>query len=256
MSLAAAAGRPVVGGSLGFVRQFAALLFVIALPVALVTTNVRIAVNEPRVYEYATDHYSTDVTTGIERSELLRASGELRDYFNGDDDGPVFIRVRRQGELVSLFNRDETTHLQDVRSLFQTTFRVQEVAVIFVLAYVVLVFLWAREGTVRALASQVLASGVLSLVVIGVVGGIAMAGFDQAFEQFHVIAFDNDLWQLDPDTDHLIQMFPEAFWRDITVLVGFATLLEFGLLAMAATLYLSVTRPEEPSFALAEAAQA
>jgi integral membrane protein (TIGR01906 family) len=241
---------------LGFVRQFSAILFVIALPVALVTTNVRVAANEPRVYEYATDHYHTDATTGIERSELLRASGDLRDYFNGDDGGPVFIRVRRQGELVSLFNQRETQHLQDVRSLFQTTFRVQEVAVVFVLAYVVLVFLWAREGSLRGLATQVLASGVLGLIFIAVAGGIAMAGFDAAFERFHLIAFDNDLWQLDPATDHLIQMFPEAFWQDITVLVGFATLLELGLLAVVAAAYLGVTRPEESPFALPEAAQA
>lgn len=241
---------------MAFVRQIAALLFIIALPVALVTTNVRITVNEPHVYEYATDHYHTPATTGIQRSELLRASGELRDYFNGGDDRPVFIRVRRGGELISLFNQRETVHLQDVRSLFQTTFRVQEVAAIFVLAYVVLVFVWAREGTVRALATQVLASGVLSLAVIGVVGGVALAGFDAAFERFHLVAFNNDFWQLDPATDHLIQMFPEAFWRDITLLVGFGTLLELGLLAVAAAAYLSFTRPEPAAFALPEAAQA
>jgi integral membrane protein (TIGR01906 family) len=240
---------------LGSVRQFAALLFIIALPVALVTTNVRVAVNEPRVYEYAVDHYHTDATTGIQRPELLRASGELRDYFNGGDDGPVFIRVRRGNELISLFNQRETAHLQDVRSLFQTTFRVQEVAVVFVLAYIVLVFVWAREGTVRSLATQVLASGVLSLVVIGVVGGIAVAGFDEAFEQFHLVAFDNDLWQLDPDRDRLIQMFPEDFWRDITVLVGFGTLLELGLLAVASAAYLGFTHAETATLALPEGAR-
>jgi integral membrane protein (TIGR01906 family) len=241
---------------LGFIRQFSAILFVIALPVALITTNIRVAVNEPRVYEYAVDHYHTDATTGIDRDELLRASGELRDYFNGDEGGPVFIRVRRQGELISLFNDRETAHLQDVRTLFRTTFRVQEVAVVFVLAYVVLVFLWAREGSLRTLAAQVLASGVVSLAAIGVLGGITLVGFDAAFERFHVIAFNNDLWQLDPATDHLIQMFPEGFWQDITLVVGFATLLELGLLAVAAAAYLGVTRPDEAPFALPEAAQA
>ena len=241
---------------MGFVRQFATLLFIVALPVALATTNVRIAVNEPRLYEYATDHYHTPETTGIARSELLRASRELRDYFNGDDDGPIFVRVRRDGDLISLFNRRETAHLQDVRTLFRTTFRVQEAAAVFVLAYVVLVFVWAREGSLRALATQVLASGVLSLAVIGVVGGIAVAGFDQAFEQFHLIAFDNDLWQLDPDTDRLIQMFPEAFWRDISLWIGIGTLAELGLLAAASGVYLGITRRDPAAYALPEGAQA
>ena len=241
---------------MGFVRQIAALLFIVALPVALVTTTIRVAVNEPRVYEYATDHYDTPATTGIARSELLRASGELRDYFNGDDDGPVFIRVRRDGELVSLFNPQETAHLQDVRALFQGTFRAQEASVIFVLAYIVLVFIWAREGTLRLLASEVLASALLSLLVLGIVGGIAATGFDQTFDQFHQIAFTNDFWQLDPDRDHLIQMFPEDFWRDITIWVGAATLAGLGILASGAGLYLGLTRTEPDAVALPEGVQA
>ncbi len=40
---------------MGLVRYLAAFLFIIAVPVALVTTTVRVVVNEPRLYEYATD---------------------------------------------------------------------------------------------------------------------------------------------------------------------------------------------------------
>jgi integral membrane protein (TIGR01906 family) len=229
---------------LGFVRHTAALLFIIALPIALITTNVRIAVNEPRVYQYAIDEYDAPATTGIARPELLRASGELRAYFNRGGDDPIFVRVQKDGEPVSLFNRRETAHLQDVRTLFRASFRVQEASVVFVLAYVVLVFIWAREGSLRALATHVLLSGVLSVVVIGAVGAVAVAGFDAAFEQFHRIAFDNDFWRLDPATDHLIQMFPEAFWEDVSLWVGIGTLVELGVLALASGLYLGLTRRE------------
>ena len=241
---------------MGFVRRFAAFLFIVALPVAFITTNIRIAMNEPRVYEYATDHYHTPETTGIARSELLRASGELRAYFNGGNSGPVFIRVRQNGELVSLFNDRETAHLRDVRRLFQTTFRVQEVSVVFVLAYVVLVFIWAREGSLRLLATEVLASGILSVVVIGAAGGIALAGFDTAFDRFHVVLFTNDYWKLDPAIDHLIQMFPDQFWRDITLWIVAGTLAELGILASASGLYLGLTRREPPTVAVPESVQA
>jgi integral membrane protein (TIGR01906 family) len=241
---------------LGFVRHVAALLFVIALPIALVTTNVRIVVNEPRVYEYAADHYDTPVTTGIPRDELLRASGELRDYFNSDDDEPIFVRVQKAGAPISLFNRRETAHLQDVRTLFQASFRVQEAAVIFALAYVVTVFLWAREGSLRALATQIVISGLLSLAVIGVVGAVAVAGFDQAFDWFHRIAFDNDLWKLDSTRDHLIQMFPEDFWRDVSLWVGIGTLVELMALAVVAAGYLGLTRQSAVTHALPDATKA
>jgi integral membrane protein (TIGR01906 family) len=233
----------------------AGLLFIIAVPVALITTNARIAVNEPRLYEYAADHYDTPQATGIEREELLRASGELRDYFNNDEDS-IFVQVPEDGPLVSLSSPRETAHLRDVKHLFQGSFHVQEGAVMFVLAYVVAVFIWAREGSLRRLARQLLASGVLSLIVIGGLGAVAVTGFDSAFEQFHVVAFDNDLWKLDPSQDHLIQMFPEDFWREVSVWLGIATMAELGVLALGALAYLRLTRRETATLAFTGGARA
>jgi integral membrane protein (TIGR01906 family) len=243
-------------GCLGLVRQLAALLFIVALPVALVTTNIRIVTNEPRVYQYATDHFHTTETTGIPRAELLRASAELRAYFNNNDD-TIFVRVTaKDGQSISLFNSRETAHLRDVKTLFQGSFRVQEVSVVFVLAYVVAVFIWARENSLHTLAREMLVAAALSAAAIGVLGVIALAGFDTAFERFHVIFFNNDLWQLDPARDHLIQMFPDGFWRDVTLWIGAGTLAELGALAAAAGAYLGLKRRSPVAYAVADGVQA
>lgn len=240
---------------MGLVRYLAAILFIIAVPIALVTTNVRIAVNEPRVFEYAIDHYGGVEATGIARDELMEGSAELRDYFNNGED-EIFVRVQQDGQPISLFNAQETAHLRDVKTLFQGSFRVQEASVIFVLAYVVGVFIWAREGSMRTLATQLLLSGALSVAVIGAVGAIAVTGFDQSFEQFHQIAFDNDLWRLNPTRDHLIQMFPQAFWQDVSLWVGIATMAELGVLAAVSALYLGLTRRSSSHYTLAASAHA
>ena len=230
---------------MGLFRSVAALLFIVAVPVALLTTSIRIVLNEPRVYEYATDHYDTPVTTGIARSELLQASAELRAYFNRSGDEPLFIRVQQDGQPVSLFNQRETAHMQDVKTLFRATFRIQEAAVVFVLAYVVGVFIWAREGTLRTLARQLLLSALAGVAVMGVAGLVAIAGFDAFWERFHIIAFSNDLWQLDPSRDRLIQMFPEAFWQDVSLWIGIGTLVELVVLGLGAAMYIGLTR-EDP----------
>ncbi len=238
MTVPAVARRSSREDCLGIVRYLASLLFVLAVPIALVTTNVRIAANEPRLYQYAIDHYDAPETTGIERGELLRGSGELRDYFNNGED-TLFVQVTTDdGQIVSLFSPKETAHLRDVKTLFQASFHVQEGSVIFSLAYVVAVFIWAREGSLRALARRLLVSAVVGLLVIGAVGLVAVTGFDTAFERFHLIAFDNDFWRLDPNTDHLIQMFPEPFWRNVSVWIGGAALAELAALALAAAAYL------------------
>lgn len=238
-----------------FARRLAALLFIIALPVALITTNIRVVMNEPRVYQYAADHFDTPNTTGIPRPELLRASGELRDYFNNGQ-GRIFVQVTTDdGERVSLFNDRETAHLRDVKNLFQGMFHVQELSTVFVLAYVVAVFIWAREYSLRSLAREVLLSAALTLLFVAVVGAFVFAGFDAAFERFHLILFNNDLWQLDPARDHLIQMFPDEFWRDVTIWIAAGTLAEFGFLAGVAGVYLGFTRREPTSLTLPEGAQ-
>ncbi len=239
---------------MAFVRQLSALLFIIAIPVALLTTTIRVAVNEPRLYEYAADNYDTPATTGIARSELLRASGELRDYFNNDAE-TIFVRVQRDGAPISLFNPRETAHLKDVKALFQTSFRVQEAAVLFALAYIVAVFIWAGEGSMRTLAKQIVLSGLISGTVVGALVVVAVSGFHRAFDQFHLIAFSNDLWKLNPRRDHLVQMFPEGFWEDITLWIGLATLAEVAVLAGVAALYLKLTQ-DSTSYPVIDAAQA
>ena len=239
---------------MGLVRQAAALLFIIAIPVALITTTVRIVANEPRLYTYAIDHYDAPQRSGIARDDLLRGSRELREYFNNDEE-EIFVRVEQDGRPIPLFNSRETAHLRDVKTLFQTSFRVQEGAVIFILVYVVGVFIWAREGGLRALATQVLLAGLLGLAVIAGVGAFAVTGFDQSFEQFHLIAFDNDLWRLDPSRDHLLQMFPEAFWRDVSLWVGAATFVELASLVVGSGLYLLFSKRPEVAYTLPKGAQ-
>jgi integral membrane protein (TIGR01906 family) len=45
--------------------------------------------------------------------------------------------------------------------------------------------------------------------------------FTLYWDYFHYIFFDNDLWQLDPRTDVLIQMVPEEFFYDLVVRIIF-----------------------------------
>ena len=55
-------------------------------------------------------------------------------------------------------------------------------------------------------------SGMLSLIFLAFAGVSSLLLFDQFFLQFHEMFFSNDLWQLDPKTDRLIQIYPRDFW--------------------------------------------
>jgi integral membrane protein (TIGR01906 family) len=225
---------------LAVVRALATALFILAIPVALIGTNVRFLANEERVYNYSIDQYNAPARTGIERDELVRASKGLRDYFNNDAKY-ISIQVTQGNREISLFNDRETQHLKDVKTVFRFVNRLQEIALVYIMAYVVGVFVWARERPLHKLAVHALSGGLLTIGIIVSLGLVAVSGFDQAFEQFHHIAFRNSLWLLDPSTDHLIQMFPEGFWFDVTMFLGALTLTEAALISIASTVHLTLS---------------
>lgn len=236
----AAAGRQR-GIHMGFVRTLATLLFILALPVAIVTSNIRVLANAPVVYDYSFDRYNAEDATGLSRADLDSTAAALRQYFNNDE--KTFYHTVTEGGLPGpVFNARETRHMEDVKGLFVWVNRLQELSVIFVLAYVVAFFLWARDSNVRQLATQALIGLGLGTLAVGGIAVVAAFGFEAAFTRFHKVLFSNNLWQLDPERDHLIQMFPQDFWRDITIVLGAMCALEAALVGAVAGIYLMSTR--------------
>jgi integral membrane protein (TIGR01906 family) len=226
---------------MGFARMLATLVFIVALPVALLTTNIRLLANAP--YDYAFDRYNAEDTTGLSRADLDSTAAALRRYFNNDEK-TVYHTVTEGGLSGPVFNARETRHMEDVKRLFGYVNLVQELTVVYVLAYVIGLFIWAREGNVRQLAVQSLLGLALGALFLGAVGVFAAFGFGSAFDRFHELLFANDYWQLNPKTDHLVQMFPEDFWRDMTIALGGMCALEGLLIAAVSGVYLMGTRGE------------
>ena len=226
---------------MGVLRTLATILFVVAIPVALVTTTIRFIANESRVYTYAIDQFDGVRRTGLERSELLRASAEIRQYFNSNQE-PLNIRVQDGGREVSLFNERETSHMADVKDRFQTVNRAQELSLLYAVTYVAGVVLWAREVSLRSLALSVALGSVICLAGIGAIAAVGFAGFDSAWERFHEIIFTNDFWLLNPASDRLIQMFPPAFWESIVFMMGTLIAAQAALLLLATGIYLGASR--------------
>ena len=61
------------------------------------------------------------------------------------------------------------------------------------------------------------AATAIGVVVIGIVGLIA---FEPLFELFHRVFFPGGNWAFDPRTEHLVQLYPYAFWQLIAAGLG------------------------------------
>ena len=242
---------------MGVLRSLATFVFVLAVPVVLVTTTVRVVFNEPRIYTYAVDEYNAVQTTGIARSELVRAGEELRGYLNSSNDGAELrINVIQDNISTPLFKPNEASHLKDVRDRIIWSNRAQLIAALYVLSYVAMAVLWSREVSTRGLAKATLVSSLLTLIGVGVVGAMSASGFEGAWEKFHEIFF-SDNYRFNPVTDHLIQIYPELFWQNVVTFIGILIFAEAFLLLVASVIFLGVTHQKrQPERRLATTHQA
>ena len=96
--------RGAEGGYLAVIRAAIIALFILAIPVALIATNIRVAVSEQRVYDYSVKTYDAASRSGIPESELLRANGEIHRFLTAQDPPPLAINVTNsRGVSGSLF---------------------------------------------------------------------------------------------------------------------------------------------------------
>ena len=188
-------------------------LFILFLPVLLLTASIGWAANSLWLYKSGFERYDVSQTTGLAESELKEAAIGLISYFNSDEEY-ISLTVMKDGEPFELFSQREVIHLKDVKGLIRLDYRVLLGTLIYVLAYVG-VSLFRRDW--RRLAWGVAGGSGLTLILVLALGVGTLLNFDQLFLQFHLISFANELWQLDPTKDYLIMLFPQGFWYDAAI---------------------------------------
>ena len=214
-------------------RLAAAVLFVAAVPLFLIATNVRWVINAPLLYSYGFDRHGSVERTGIEREELLSAARQIRDYFNNDEEFLTVSVIVGYSRVGSLFRTREVLHMRDVKDLVRGVYRVQELTAAYLAAFVAVGLAVRRRDFLPDLAGLLVKGGGATLALVVLAGLASLVGFDRLFLAFHLVSFANDLWQLDPSTDYLIAMFPQGFFFDATMWIAGLTIAEAAALVAA-----------------------
>ena len=188
-------------------------LFILSLPVLLVTTTVRCEVNCARLYEYGFDKYDVSQTTALNSTQLSAVAQRLIGFFNSRVETPQMVVTNEDGEEFELFHDYELVHLDDVKRLFGLNSLAQEIVLVYIIAYILLFFLWMKRRW-QDLAKGIVWGCVLTLALVGGLGIASLFFFEEMFIQFHLVAFHNLYWLLDPGRDYLVMLFPQGFWVD------------------------------------------
>jgi integral membrane protein (TIGR01906 family) len=204
-----------------------AILFIICIPLLLITTDVRFAVNDIRLYEYGFNKYHISEETGLDKGNLTEVAHKLITYFNSDEE---FVDI-------SVYNQRDTAHLKDVKGLIQLVYRLQIISLAYIAVYILFNFLLLGGAFWRQLARRLIGGSWATIALLAILGFIALVDFDQFFLLFHLVSFRNDLWQLDPG-DKLLLMFPEGFFSDAALFIAGAAIVEAIVIWAAAWVFL------------------
>lgn len=192
------------------------VLFMVCLPMLLVTATIAFEFNSLWLYKNGFEKYNVSQTTGLSEAELEKAARGLINYFNSDEEY-ISLTVIKDGKPFELFNQREVAHLKDVKGLVRLDYRLLLGAAIYVGAYAGICLFWRRRR--RRLAWGVVGGSSIALGMMLALGiGSTVQGFGQLYTQFHFLAFTNEFWMLDPTKDYLIMLVPDGFQYDMAML--------------------------------------
>ena len=216
-------------------------LFIMAVPLFLITGSVTWAFNSPGLYNDGFEKYSISRISGITDSDLRQVGADIRSYINSGDE-PLNVRTRILGTEQDLFNDREIAHMRDVKRLVWGVYILALASAVYLAAVVVTGFARQRGRFVEPLAKRAIYGGGLTLGLLVVFGILALVDFESLFIKFHQLSFANNFWQLDPRTDYLVRIFPDGFWIDATVWVAVRAVAGALALTLAGSTYLVYRR--------------
>ena len=222
-------------------HRIAVILAIPACLLFLVSGSVAWAVNDPGLYRNGFERYNTAQRSGITDVDLIAIGADLRRYFNTGTE-PLAVRAPIYGIEQDVFNEREIAHMYDVKRLVRGTYWVALGSGLWILATPAAGFAIHRREYIGPTAGLAVWGGAVTLSAVVGVGLASIAAFEQLFLLFHRLSFANDLWILNPYTDHLLILFPGGFWFDATMRVALTSILGAILLLSAGSAILGYRR--------------
>lgn len=137
---------------------------------------------------------------------------EIRENYNALIDYNLSVRDETLSLPTLPMSDSGRIHFGEVKAIFQ---RFQFMTVAGAILSIIGI-LWMRR---RQSYGYLKLTAVLSVMIPAGVGAAVALNWDWAFVTFHQIAFDNDYWLFDPDTDPVIRILPDAYFLHCAILL-------------------------------------
>jgi integral membrane protein (TIGR01906 family) len=208
------------------------VFLMMVLPVFLVLTGVRIVTTDLFMkVEYNRPGFPSD-PYGFSKQDRLHYAPYAVNYLLNDA-GIDYLGDLTFDNGLPLYRAKELQHMEDVKTVMRAALRL-DLALSLALVVTVVLLAWKKE-TRWALRWGLSAGGIFTiLLVVGLVV-LIFANWTFFFDGFHEIFFKGNSWQFS-NSDTLIRLFPEQFWFDAAMSIGFFTVLG-AMIAILAVWY-------------------
>lgn len=181
-------------------------------------------------FEYHRPDFPED-SYGFTRQDRLYYAPYALDYLLTDADIAYLGDLTFPNSTRQLFNASELHHMEDVKVVTRWAFTILAVGGIGSLALIGIV--WRNRDYRQTIRSGIASGAILTITLIIAIVISAVVAWNQFFDLFHMLLFENGTWQF-LYSDTLIRLFPEKFWFDAAMTIGILTTL-FSLILLAIT---------------------
>lgn len=201
-----------------FYTIFAAM-FVIMLILLLLFTDIQLIAFDKTYYEKQYERYHITENIGIDMPNLILSTENMLDYLNEKRENLDF-QMPILGVEQEFFSERDKLHMEDVKNLFVQGKLIRNTAFWYCVLFVVVACykMKDRRKKFSKLFIYTFAVGIIPIIALVILMNI---DFYKYFTIFHKLFFNNNLWQLYPAEDRLINMYPEAFFCDIAFKISF-----------------------------------
>ena len=201
----------------------ATIISITSIVILLITSFEIGAYSDFGWYESAYEKYGVLDELEMEMQDVMHVTEEMMAYLRGNR-ADLVVDTVVDGQEREFFNDREKAHMVDVKNLFIGGLWIRRIAV-SLLVVSLFALIKTKANWRRILPKSFLIGLGVFLGITAGAGLLFMSDFNKYFLLFHELFFSNDLWLLNPETDLLIRMLPEAFFLDMVRRIGIILLI-------------------------------
>ncbi len=163
--------------------------------------------------------------TGISADELLEVNEKVKDYIHGKTQD-LYVTANIKGQEKSVFEKNELSHLAQVREVY-AVFRVfAAISAVFILTYGAVIMAKKSLNLIKAAKYAAVLTAVLPFCTAFT--------FDDAFVLLHKAFFPKGNWMFDIEKSLMVNIYTEIFFEKLGYIIAICALLAGSAIFAAA----------------------